>query len=174
MSNQYSQYAGGTFKEVIEFLVVKLLKPDKELVEKEIQDLIDLNNLKVGVKHTGFTYGKYYIEFGGRVVENLGWSPQLDPSLHHKAEGLAERAIQIRKDFEYIQEVFAMMVNGSRNWQDFRDSLPDCVIQFHPDLYKRPRSISVDHYLRTNKPLKFKYEMLLPRLHTYSMMSLLT
>lgn len=166
--------ANGTFADVIHFLVVQLLKPDKELIDKEIEDLIDLNNIKLGVNYTGCSYGKYYLERGGRIVQNLAWKPFVDPSLESRVKGLPERALAIRQDYEYIKDIFTQMVIGDRNWQDFRNSLPDCVIQFHPQLRNIPRTLNVEANIRSNKPLKFKYDLLLPRLHTYSMMSLLT
>lgn len=158
---------------MIKYLVTALLKPDQQLIRKEICDLISNNNFRYGIEYNGFKYKNDYFE-DGRVISNLKWDPQLHPDLEPRAVGLAQRWRAIEEDYSYISETFMLMTRKGRGWQDFRNDLPDCVIQLHPELYSIPRTATVEYNLGDDARLKFRYQMLLPRLHTYSAMSLLT
>lgn len=164
----------GSFADMVYYLTKKLLEPDKNLATKEIHDLVAANNLLYGIKYTGFSFRSHYLTQSGEIKVNLGWDPKLHHELEPRAIGLAERIESIQKDYDYISETFTLMTVGGRNWQDFRNNLPDCVIQLHHELYSIPRIHSVEYNLRTNARLQFRYQMLLPRLHAYSVMHLLT
>lgn len=160
-------------QEMIDFLVVALLKPDRELARKQIDELVTNNNELYHTAYRGFSYRDYYVERGGTFITDLGWDPKLHPQLEYQAEGVLVRSLAIEKDFDYIKATFSLLTDQAKNWHQFRNALPDCVTQLHPGLHSLPRLCEVERYI-DDPSLKFRYEMLLPRLHTYSMMSLLT
>jgi hypothetical protein len=157
---------------MVSWLIKKLLYPDREMVRKQIDELVAANNLILNTPYPGFVYGSDYFERGGRILTNICWDPPLDESLHPKVIGVADRWKRLEKDVEYICDIFIQLTERCRTWQEFRNALPDCVIQFEDELRSIPRTRCETHYFRG--PLRFSYEMLLPRLHTYAAMHLLT
>jgi hypothetical protein len=159
--------------QMIKWLVKKLLYPDREFIRKQIDELVDNNNLIVGIPFPGFAYEDDYFEKGGKILTNFGWDPVLDDRLRPKAVGVADRWRRLEKDVEHIDQVFRQLTERCQTWQEFRDALPDCVIQFEDNLRSIPRTRH-ESYFQGKPTTRFSYEMLLPRLHTYAAMHLLT
>lgn len=158
---------------MIKWLVKKLLYPDRKMVRKQIDELVENNNLILDTTFPGFVYQNDYFEKGGRIVSNLGWDPLLDPRLHSRAVGVADRWRRLENDVAHIDQVFRQLTEHCLTWQEFRDAIPDCVIQFEPTLRLLERTRH-ESYFQGSPPIRFSYEMLLPRLHTYAAMHLLT
>lgn len=157
---------------MVKWLTKKLLLPDRTMVRQQVDELIDSNNLILNTVNPGCAFRNDWLERGGRIVSNLGWDPQLHESLWYRAEGLADRWRLLEKDVEHISDLFSALTAKCERWQDFRDALPDCVIQFESTLRSYPRTRPESDF--QGKSLRFRYEMLLPRLHTYAAMHLLT
>lgn len=158
---------------MIKWLVKKLLHPDREMTRKQIDELVDNNNLILGTVNPGFSYQGSWFEKGGRIVPNLGWEPALHERLHSQANGVADRWKRLEADVGHIEQVFRQLTERCQTWQDFRDALPDCVIQFESNLRAMERTRH-ESYFQGKATSRFSYEMLLPRLHTYAAMHLLT
>jgi hypothetical protein len=162
-----------TRQQMIQWLVKKLLYPDREMVRKQIDELVENNNLILGASFPGFAYASDYFETGGRILPNIGWDPLLDEKLHPKIVGVADRWRRLENDVMHIDQVFRQLTERCQTWQEFRDALPDCVIQFEDNLRSMPRT-QHESYFQGKPATRFSYEMLLPRLHTYAAMHLLT
>lgn len=158
---------------MIRWLVKKLLYPDREMVRKQIDELVGNNNLMLGTVNPGFSHENFWFERGGRIVPTLGREPHLHEQLHPLAIGVADHWKRLEVDVEHIAQVFRQLTERCETWQDFRDALPDCVIQFESNLRTMERTRH-ESYFQGKCATHFSYEMMLPRLHTYAAMHLLT
>lgn len=158
---------------MIDWLVKKLLYPDRVMVREQIDQLVEENNLIIGESFPAFVYGGDLFQKGGKILVSHSWTPLLDERLHPKAVGLADRWRTLEKDVGFITQTFTKLTEKCQSWQQFRDALPDCVIQFEPSLRSMERMQHQSDFLDSSS-LRFSYEMLLPRLHTYAAMHLLT
>jgi hypothetical protein len=161
---------------LVETLLNGLMKPDWKLVNDKINSLVDENNVLLGgsIAHKGFCYRGYYFKYGAEVVPDMGFDPVLHKSLHHKAEGLADRWNYLKGDYDYLKRLFTELLRPCVTEQDVRDTLPECVIQFHPTLGSLPRIRGEAWTIRCDKALQFRYNSAIDRIRTYSVMHLLT
>lgn len=161
-------------RDMTEWLVKKLLYPDRAMVKEQVDELVDSNNHILGDTFPGFNYQQDYFERGGMVRTNFCWEPLLDPRLHPKVVGLADRWYRLENDVDHISHVFNYLTEECRDWQEFRDALPDCVIQLESRLRSMARTRPEFYSLGDRELLRSTQELLLPRLHTYAAMHLLT
>jgi len=120
----------------------KIFEIEQNRLSKQIESLIEENNMKLGQYNPGFFYmGKYYTNIlHYTYYYNPGDLPSLNSQLHPEMAPLRTLEDQMKLDRSYIRQVLEKLLLPCQTVQDVRDVLPECVVDLFPTLKELPRT----------------------------------
>ncbi|QEP29854.1 hypothetical protein HYP99_gp056 [Sinorhizobium phage ort11] len=140
-------------KQLTEFI----FQIDEKRLEQQLETIKSEDN-KLGGLWYGFTYGgEMYTHLAPKQRRNVQFR-ELDPSLHPKMQDyLLTKKIMDLDRIKVTQTLSAILI-GCTNWQDVRDSLPEGIIEFIPQVKDLPRTREEAFNIVNNERAKRQYE----------------
>lgn len=160
--------------DLVSDLVKSILEPDRKLLAKRFDEIIQRNNEILSVNHRGFRFNNNFYEKGGQVMSKLNWEPSLSASLVEEVVALEEFRKQLNADQQAMREVFQRLVQSCKTVQEERDALPECVSTLDWRICNLKR-VKPEAWTIQNDPIALSnYLKILPKIHTYCAMRLMT
>lgn len=159
-------------KQVVDDLVEKLFEAERRRLKKIVSSIVKENNEIWGVPNDGFLFaGRFYTE---KDISHRGASKiSLHSALEKKMTEYHKDENEIANDGAMFQQNLFKAFEKSLNTQMLRDTLPDCISDFIPELKAYQRINPIGYSL---EPIGRDYRQFLkvvPKIEFYAATRLL-
>lgn len=152
-----------------------LFEPERRRMDGIVQKLTDANSRHYGRETFGFMFdGNFYVPKGN------GTAATADKVKLSLATHLIPEAIQFRNeqkaldlDEHRIGQMLFKLTQPCTTMQELRDALPECLLQFIPELKPYERRFNEQWSIMTDARAMEQYRKILPTIEAYTVSHLL-
>lgn len=151
-----------------------LMEGEQAFIVRKIAEITSQNNKIKGGNANGFMIRGENFYVDKRVIMYQRQTlPHLSDNLCIEGEKFYTEFLRIRDLSKQIEQLFALLLMGKSEFQDIRNALPECVVQFFPDkLGNLPRTAEARDLITNPRTLR-TYDKLLPLIEAFSVTKLL-
>lgn len=153
----------------------RLFEAEDRRLDRAVTDLDRQNRELKGYTVEGFLFqGKLYLPSNARYANAKGVSRQsLSFTLQDQGNALVVDMNAIAHDKKMIEQFLYKMLYNCMDWQNIRDTVPECLVQFWPELGKlEPRS-SKGFWAPKDERFLRESEKVIPKIEFYSVIHLM-
>lgn len=164
-----------TIAPIVTALTTRLFEAEERRLGAIISSLNKRNKGMAEVKLDGFLYlGIFYLPKDA-TLRSVGpvAKTALCGSLYGEMESFLQDKKQVLDEQKLIKQILFTLLRPCRNNQNFRDALPECLVNCLPDLARLLRQEETAWTIRDNPRALRQYEKFLPRMELYSAAKLL-
>ena len=157
-------------KAFVEGTSKRLFEAEHRRLDKVVE-LLDRENREIkNYQAEGFLFqGKLYVPKSARYVNGKGMSRQsLSFTLQEKGNKLLIDMNAIEHDQKIIEQFLYKTLYNCMTWQDIRDTVPECLVEFWPELAKMPRFHEKGWLAPKDERYRREAEKVLPKIQFYS------
>lgn len=157
-------------KQFVEGTTRRLFEAEHRRLDKAVE-LLDRENREIkGYQAEGFLFqGKLYMPKNARLANAKGVHRQaLSFSLQEKGNKLLTDFNAIAHDQKIIEQFLYKTLYNCMSWQDIRDTVPECLVEFWPELSKIPRVHERAWLAPKDERYRREAEKILPKIQFYS------
>ena len=157
-------------KAFVEGTSKRLFEAEHRRLDKIVEALDRQNREIKGYQVEGFLFqGKLYIPGSARFTNARGVSRQsLSFTLQDKGNEMLTDYNAIAHDQKIIEQFLYKTLYNCMDWQDIRDTVPECLVEFWPELHKMPRIHERAWLAPKDERYRREAEKLLPKIQFYS------
>jgi hypothetical protein len=162
-SNYPSRFA------VIETIIAKLFNPDDRRLKHWV-DKLDGQNRELRQDNTllGFLYlGRYFRPSHVEGKDPMGVKP-CHPDLYSKIEAYLSDEKLVDSDKQFLRQGLYTLLDPCQSLQDVRDTLPECLVPFLPEIKDIDRDREPGFTLEGNPRGARQFEKLRDKLEAYA------
>lgn len=153
--------------EVLNALVEKLFEPEERRLQTLVSELDKANREIKGHTVMGFIYnGTAFIPPEARTRQSGGY-PSLAFSLTNQASAWWADRQQIEEDKQLIRQILWLTVRETETVQDFRDAMPESIVELSEQLSAIPRQREDGFTLRHSNRLYDQYLRMRDKIDVY-------
>jgi hypothetical protein len=162
-----SQYASRFA--VIDKIVNTLFAADNRRLQQWIDKLDGQNREARGDNMLlGFVYlGRYYRPSHVEGPDPMGVKP-VDPSLYTLVDAFLKDEAAIDEDKAFIRQGLYTILDPCKDLQEVRDALPECLVDFLPELKEFDRNRQECWTIETNPRAQRQFAKIRPKLEAYA------
>lgn len=168
--------------EWINVIMSRLFEPEQRRVDRMVEQLTDRNSAIKGIHTMGFMHlGVVYIakqheqmyKMTAKNLKGMTTPPLAFELLADVGKFIAD-VTKLELDKAQIKQVLFKLVSNTNNKQELRDSLPECIIAFMPELKDLDRMMEdCTVFIRSDWRAVRDYERMLPKIEMYAVTRLI-
>jgi hypothetical protein len=154
-------------QEVLLDIFKVLFEGENRRCRKELDALIEDNNLIKGVAAFGFTFGgiPYLKTSAVRVTPES--RPSLSYQLCPRMDQYVADAAQLSLDYKQIRQAITLLCEKVFTWEDLRNALPECLVSCSSVLRAYPRTKEAGFTLLENPRQHKQFLALVTKMEMY-------
>lgn len=151
---------------LIDALADALFKPEARRIQNRVNELDKQNGEIRRAREYGFQWKGMQFRVPGSPTKVLR-VPSLDFSLRKEGDALLRDVQAVQDDKQMIKQTMALLLKPCLTLQDFRDALPDSIVELNSQLAALPRERAAG-YTITDERQSRQYAAMLDKIDFYA------
>lgn len=162
-------------KQFVEQIVAKLFESQDRRIDRLVTELDKKNREIKNYQVEGFLLqGQAFVPKNARYAHARGTSRNsLSFTLQEEGNELLVEKRTLDHDRKIIEQFLYKTLYHCQNAQEVRDTIPQCLIQFSPQLQKMEQRSSIGFYAPKDPRYLREAEKIIPRIEYYSVLHLM-
>lgn len=162
-------------KQFVEGTTRRLFEAEHRRLDKCVERLDRQNREVKGYNVEGFLFqGKLYMPKSARMANAKGVHRQsLSFTLHEQGNEMLTDFNTIAHDKKIIEQFLYKTLYNCMDWQEIRDTIPECLVEFWPELSKIPRIYEKGWLAPKDERYRREAEKIIPKIQFYSVTHLM-
>lgn len=151
----------------------RIVSHDGDRLVNILREIHDTNQMLQNTNVVGFMYQATMFHVDGQQPTAGATKIVLHPTLMDRMVEFVEKRKKTQRDMDMIRQCLITLFHSCTTYQDIRDVIPDCVLQFVPEVQNLSRTREAAFNLKDNNPTAYKhYLKILPKMEMYSVAKL--